>query len=52
VIDDAERGKDSVWAGLCRENGWICCICDAVPESGMQFTYNLCDDCIKIVRNE
>lgn len=52
VTDDAEREKDEVWTNLCRESGWVCRICEAVPERGQQFADNLCDDCRKIARNE
>ena len=50
--DDTEHKKDAAWANVCRENGWLCRICGAVPEQGLQFADNLCDDCRKIVRNE
>jgi hypothetical protein len=52
MTDDAEREKDRIWANLCRESGWLCRICGAVPEHGQQFTDDLCDDCRKIARNE
>ena len=52
MTDDAEREKDNVWTNLCRESGWVCRICGAVPEHGQQFTDDLCDDCRKIARNE
>ena len=48
----AEREKDNRWTNLCRESGWVCRICGAVPEHGQQFTDDLCDDCRKIARNE
>jgi hypothetical protein len=52
VTEDAEREKDKAWTNLCRESGWVCRICGAVPQRGQQFTDNLCDDCRKIARNE
>ena len=50
--ENLERQKDRAWESLCRQNGWECRICGAVPERGLQFTDNLCDDCRKIMRNE
>jgi hypothetical protein len=52
VTDDAEHEKGKIWADLCRESGWVCPICGAVPEPGQQFRDKLCDDCRKIARNE
>ena len=52
MTDDAERQKDKAWANLCRESGWVCRICGAVPERGQHFTDDLCGDCRKIARNE
>jgi hypothetical protein len=50
VMDDAKQ--DQVWTNLCRDRGWVCRICGAMPERGQQLTYDLCDDCRKIARNE
>ena len=47
-----EQSKDEGWASLCRENGWICRVCGAIPERGRQFDDNLCDDCRLVIRSE
>jgi hypothetical protein len=50
--NETEHDKERVWADLCRESGWVCRICGAVPEPGQQFQDSLCDDCRKMVKNE
>jgi len=49
---DPERETDKAWAVICHESGWVCRICGEVPERGLQFVENLCDDCRKMTRNE
>lgn len=50
--DDAETKKDEAWANLCRAEGWVCRVCGSVPGRGKRFPDNLCEDCLKMVRNE
>jgi hypothetical protein len=40
-----ERRKDIAWENLALENGWCCRICGAIPELGVRFKDNLCEDC-------
>ncbi len=48
---DPERRKDIAWENLCLEKGWGCRICGVIPEVGMQFKDNLCEDCRLSLRN-
>jgi len=50
--EDSERKKEETWANVCRAEGWVCRVCGSTPEQGQRFKDNLCDDCIKFVRNE
>ena len=42
----------AAWANLCRESGWVCKVCGAVPELGKRFDAELCDDCRLQLKNE
>jgi hypothetical protein len=48
---DPERRKDIAWEHLSLENGWSCRICGAIPDVGVQFENNLCEDCRLSLRN-
>jgi len=48
---DPERRKDIAWDHLSLENGWSCRICGAIPDVGVQFENNLCEDCRLSLRN-
>jgi hypothetical protein len=48
---DPERRKDIAWEHLSLENGWSCRICGAIPDVGMRFENNLCEDCRLSLRN-
>jgi hypothetical protein len=50
--EDPERRKDVAWENLCRESGWTCRICGAIPERGKQFEKGLCEDCRLSIKNE
>jgi len=44
-VSESEKLKESTWKELCRQYGWLCKMCGAVPELGKQFEDNLCDNC-------
>lgn len=52
TTEEEERRKATAWEGLCRENGWCCRLCGALPELGKQFEDTLCEDCRLSVKNE
>jgi hypothetical protein len=52
TTEEEERRKDAAWATLCRENGWDCRLCGAMPERGKQFADRLCEDCRLAMKNE
>jgi hypothetical protein len=41
----ADRDRETAWADLCRQRGWVCEICGAVPELGKKFEDDICDEC-------
>jgi len=47
-----EKITETACAKLCRERGWVCKVCGAVPALGKQFDADLCDDCTFQLKNE
>ena len=49
TTEEEERRKAAAWEGLCRENGWCCRLCGALPELGKRMSEDLRDSRYRLI---